>query len=172
MRLSLHSGSHYMTSQMDVCHSWLLSSLSNADLKICMHVGHLGSAPVRPLAFAGGAVTLFLTLVPLLVYLPSGMWGYVSSNLSESTCPVTWTTGQRTHTSTMTYNQLNDMTSAVSHTQFIQTVALMKKRNLVYTRLIFMTRTAHTQVLRFYTQRTDLRAFTTNNQAFKVTQPR
>lgn len=114
-RLSLYYSGNYMTGQMDAYSScWLLSFLSHTDLNDSFSLYacgslRLGSASSSSVWLHGRAVvTLFLTLVPVLVYLLSGMWSYVSLNLSESTCPsVTWATGQhtQTHTSTVTHRQ-------------------------------------------------------------------
>lgn len=118
---------------------------------VCMWVAEARLCFVSSVWLRGRAVvTLFLTLVPVLVYLLSGMWSYVSLNLSESTCPsVTWATGQHTHRHTRpqwhTDKQLNDMASLVSHT-VDPNCAHMKKHNLVYTPLNFTTHTAHTSV--------------------------
>lgn len=112
------------------------------------------------------AITLFLTLVPVLVYLLSGMWSYVSPNLSESTVHVPLLPGLQGNT--------HAHRSAVTHRQTVYpNCARVEKHNLVYTLQNFTTHTAHTRIRVLLPPRahcTHTHAFTSNNWAFIVTQ--
>lgn len=138
---------------------------------VCKHVGHWGSGLLQPLS--GSVDSLLLTLVPVLVYLLSGMWSYVRLNLSEGTCPsVTWASGQHSkrtnvHTDSHTDKQLNDTAFLVSHTLY-PNCAQIKKHNPVYLPLSFMTYTHAPCTCVCWglsSQCPDACTFMTNNQA-------
>lgn len=140
---------------------------------VCVYCGspRLGQAWASSVWLRGRAgASLFLTLVPVLVYLLSGMCCYVRFNLSGSTCPsVTWATGQHTHTHThgcphwLTHRQqLNDMACLCCSTAYC-----------VHTAKLYDAYCTH--IHKCFTLGSlcpDACTFMTNNWAFTVTQQR